>query len=133
MYADGLQLDILSGKINMNFGSIFENAIAQQLTAGGYPLYYYNSNRQGEVDFLIEYQGYVLPIEVKSGKNYQRHAALNHVLNNPRYDIPYGVVFTTENLRVEGNVFYYPIYMTGLFQRNQITEDMVYEVDLSGL
>ena len=37
---------------NMNFGAIFENAIAQQLTAGGYPLYYYNSNRQGEVDFL---------------------------------------------------------------------------------
>ena len=133
MYADGLQLDILSGKINMNFGSIFENAVAQQLTAGGYPLYYYNSNRQGEVDFLIEHQGHVLPIEVKSGKNYQRHAALNHVLNNPRYDIPYGIVLTTENLRIEEKVFYYPIYMAGFFQRNPITEDMVYEVDLSGL
>ena len=58
---------------------------------------------------------------------------LNHVLNNPRYDIPYGVVLTTDNLRVEENVFYYPIYMAGLFQRNPITEDMVYEVDLSGL
>lgn len=72
MYADGLQLKILNNEADINFGAIYENAIAQELHAHGFELYYFNSKKQGELDFVIEYQGSVLPIEVKSGKDYTR-------------------------------------------------------------
>ena len=54
---------------NLNAGGIYENAVAQELAAKGFDLYYYNSNRLGELDFVIEYNGNALPIEVKSGKD----------------------------------------------------------------
>lgn len=63
MYADGLQLKILRKELDLNFGAIYENAIAQELKAHGFDLYYFQSKKQGELDFLIEYQGKVLPIE----------------------------------------------------------------------
>lgn len=69
MYADGLQIKILGKEKEINFGAIYENAVAQELRAHGFDLYYFNSKKQGELDFMIEYQGEVLPIEVKSGKS----------------------------------------------------------------
>lgn len=72
MYADGIQMKILMNEMNMNYGAIYENVVAQELKCHGFDLYYYNNNRLGELDFLVEYQGKVLPIEVKSGKDYGR-------------------------------------------------------------
>ena len=74
MYADGLQLRILKKEIDINFGSIYENAVAQELRAHGFELFYFQSKKQGELDFILEYQGDALPIEVKSGKGYARNA-----------------------------------------------------------
>ena len=85
MYADGLQIRILNKEVDINVGSIYENAVAQELYAHGFELYYFNSKKQGELDFVIEYEGYPLPIEVKSGKNYMRHPALNNVMQNKSY------------------------------------------------
>ena len=64
---------------DINYGAVYENATAQELTAHGFNRYYFNSRKQGELDFLIERNGEVLPIEIKSGKDYTRHAALNTV------------------------------------------------------
>lgn len=64
MYADGLQIRILNKEVDINFGSIYENAVAQELYAHGFELYYFNSKKQGELDFVIEYEGYPLPIEI---------------------------------------------------------------------
>lgn len=88
-YADGIQLRILSGDVNINFGAVYENAVAQELHAQGFEdLYYFNSKKQGEVDFLIEgIDGTPIPIEVKSGKDYEKHNALNNLLSNADYDI----------------------------------------------
>lgn len=63
-YSQGIQLKIISGDDKLNYGAIFENYIAQELTACEHDLYYYNNKKRGELDFLIEYDGEVLPIEV---------------------------------------------------------------------
>ena len=57
--------------------------LAQELRAHGFDLYYFNNKKQGELDFVMEYQGEILPIEVKSGKDYMRHRALDNVFEKP--------------------------------------------------
>ncbi len=132
MYADGLQLRILKRELDINFGAVYENAVAQELKCQGFDLYYFQSKKQGELDFLIEYQGRILPIEVKSGKAYARHRALDQVLRTESYGIGEAVVLSNENIRVKDNVFYCPIYLTGLFQKRQ-EEELLYRIDLSVL
>ncbi len=132
MSMDGIQLRILSGDANINFGAVYENVVAQELKAHGFDLYYFNSKKQGELDFLIEDKGAVLPIEVKSGKDFTRHAALSQVLSNERYDIPKAYVFHNGNVSVNGKVIYYPIYMMMFLQKNKL-EDMIYKADFSVL
>ncbi|MDD6071006.1 MAG: AAA family ATPase [Clostridiales bacterium] len=133
MYADGLQLKILNKEKDINFGAIYENAIAQELKVQGFDLYYFQSKKQGELDFIIEYRGKVLPIEVKSGKSYARHQALDNVLSNEQYGIDEAIVFCNENIRVESGVFYCPIYLAGLLKKEESMEDMIYSIDLSVL
>lgn len=133
MYADGLQMKILMNEVSINFGSIYENVVAQELKCHGFDLYYYNNNRQGELDFLVEYKGAVLPIEVKSGKDYERHAALTNCLNNNRYDIPKAYVFCNDNIKEKDKVVYYPIYMITFLQKEGPEQEMIYKLDLSVL
>ena len=133
MYSDGLQLRILKGEKDINFGSVYENVVAQELQTHGFELYYYNSKKQGELDFLIEQSGVVLPIEVKSGKGYTRHAALNNVLSTGNYAIPQGIVLCNENVQVVENIVYYPIYMGMFLQKEEEQEEMIYKPDFSAL
>ena len=129
MYADGLQIRILNKEKDINFGAIYENAVAQELKMQGFDLYYFNSKKQGELDFVIEYQGNVLPIEVKSGKSYTRHNALNNVLSTQRYGIEQAIVFCNENIHKKGNITYMPVYMAGMLKK-ETTEDYFYSLDL---
>ena len=131
-YADGIQLRLLTDAKSINFGSVYENAIAQELSAHGFDLYYFNSKRQGELDFVIEKNGAVVPIEVKSGKDYHRHNALSNVLSNQNYQIPEAVVFSNENFSQSEKVMYLPVYMA-MFIEKQPPVDITYKVDLSGL
>ena len=134
--AKGIQLKILSGEVNINYGSIYENVVAQELLSHGYSsLYYFNSKKQGELDFLLETRdGIVLPVEVKSGKDYQLHAALTNVLGNEQYNTKKGVVLCNDNLSRDGNILNIPIYMVMfLKQEGRIDESMILKPDLSGL
>ena len=113
-----IQMKLFAKEKQINYGAIFENVVAQELTAHGFgELYYFNSKKQGEVDFLIEYKGNVLPLEVKSGKDYKIHSALNNLLSNEDYDIPQAVVLCNGNVNQVGKVLYLPIYMVMLFKR----------------
>lgn len=76
-----IQFALLNGDASVNWGSILGNAVAQQLLANGFPLRYFNSVRHGEVDFVVEKNGKVLPVEVKSRKSFKLHAPLNNVLD----------------------------------------------------
>lgn len=132
MYEDGLQLKILSREKDINFGAIYENVAAQELKAHGFELYYFNSKKQGELDFVIEYKGNVLPLEIKSGKAYTRHNALDNVLKDERYAIPQALVFCNENISTVDKIVYLPIYMIG-FLENEKIDEYIYSIDLSAL
>ena len=132
MYVDGLQLKILNREKDINFGAIYENAAAQELKAHGFELYYFNSKKQGELDFVIEYKGNVLPLEIKSGKAYTRHNALDNVLKDERYAVPQALVFCNENISTVDKIVYLPIYMIG-FLENEKIDEYIYSIDLSAL
>ena len=129
MYADGLQIKILNKEKDINFGSVYENAIAQELKMQSFELYYFNSKKQGELDFVIEYEGNILPIEVKSGKNYARHNALDNVLSTSRYQIERAIVFCNENIHKKDKIVYMPVYMAGMLKK-ETKEDYIYSLDL---
>ena len=127
-YMDGIQLRILNGETDINFGSVYENAIAQEFTAHGFPLFYYSSREHGEVDFIVERMGKVLPVEVKSGKHYQRHRALNRMMGVPDYAIPEAVVLDDAALKAESRVCYAPVYMAMFLEHETLPEKMPYEI-----
>jgi Predicted ATPase (AAA+ superfamily) len=131
-YAEGIQMRIIKGDKDINFGSIYENAVAQELVAHGIAPYYYNNKKRGELDFVIELDGKVLPIEVKSGKDYETHRALSNVMDCEEYDLPEAVVFNNDNLRVAGKIVYAPIYMAMFLAKNNVAPTF-YKVDISGL
>lgn len=131
-YADGIQLRIINGDKDINFGSVYENAVAQELVASGFTPYYYNNKKRGELDFLIQESDSVLPIEVKSGKDYDSHRALSNVLDCREFDIKEAIVFSGHNLSVSGPIVYAPIYMT-MFLRRDIPLPTHYKIDLTAL
>lgn len=131
-YAEGIQLRIISGDKSINFGSVFENAVAQELVAHGIDVYYYNNKKRGELDFVIELAGKVLPIEVKSGKDYEIHRALTNIMDCSEYEIPESIIFNNDNINVRGKYIYAPIYMV-MFIEKKNDAPTYYKVDLSGL
>jgi predicted AAA+ superfamily ATPase len=133
MYMDGIQLKLLNRENDINFGFVYGNSAAQEMKAHGYDLYYFNSKKQGELDFVIERGGDVLPIEIKSGKDYQRHAALDNVLGNKDYAIPTAFVFQNDNVSVNDRIVYLPIYMLMFLQKEDISTPQIYKLNLDGL
>lgn len=135
MYGGDIQVRLLSS-LNVNYGASYENLVAQELYAHGlaidHDLFYFNSKKQGELDFIVEYQGEVLPIEVKSGKNFERHRALNNIMDNEEYAIPKALVLCQDNIQVKGRLVYLPIYMLMFFQHDS-NDDLTYHIDLTGL
>ena len=116
-YPNVIAMDVIEGSRSVNFGAVYENAVAQELKSAGYELCYYNNNRKGEVDFLIETgAGSIIPIEVKSGKDYKLHTALNNLLGTQEYAIDEAYVLSEHNVsreeRLGKSVYYLPLYMT---------------------
>jgi uncharacterized protein len=104
---------VLDDKVSINLGSVYEAVVAEELKAHGHSLYYYDNKAKGEVDFLLnDYDNLsVLPIEVKSGKDYTVHSALSAFLSNPDYNIKNGIVLSNErNVYTENGITYMPVY-----------------------
>lgn len=131
-YSLQTKMAILNKEQSINNGSLFENAVAQELLSKGFKLYYFNSKKQGELDFLIELDGEVLPIEVKSGKDYKKHSALNNVMNDLNYDIPEAYILNQNNIEIKDKLIYLPIYML-MFIENDEIKNPIYKLDLKGL
>lgn len=121
IYGKSCKLKIVNKESDINKGAVFENVVAQELHAHGYPLYYYNSKKFGEIDFIVEQNGKSLPIEVKSGKAYNKHSALNNLMNAKEYGIEEAFIFTNDNVKIEGKLNYLPIYMV-MFLRDEPME-----------
>ena len=127
-YMNGIQLKLLNGETDINFGSIFENFVAQELFAHGFTPKYYNSSKHGEIDFVVEHDGHVVPIEVKSGKHYARHSALSRLTSDPEYDLPQAYVFNDKSWKSADRIMYLPIYITSLLKPTALPEKMIYEI-----
>lgn len=104
---------VLEDVRSINLGSVYESVVAQELRAHGHKLFYYDNRKQGEIDYLIDDHIAMSahPIEVKSGKDYTAHSALNNLLKNPDYHIQRGTVISNERkIYQEGKVTYMPVY-----------------------
>lgn len=110
---------ILETVRSINLGALYETVVASELKALGHSLFYYDNRNNGEVDFLIDdYENLaVLPIEVKSGRDYTVHSAIDKFLNNPDYPVKRGVVLSNDReIRDVGKITYYPIYFAMFFR-----------------
>ncbi len=137
-YASGIQMKMLNDEVSVNNGAIYENLVAQELVAhgfGGYEhcVYYFSNKRQGELDFILEQEGKVVPIEVKSGKDYERHHALNNVVGNPDYAIARAYVLCNGNMKTRDKIIYAPIYMTMFIEKKQLVKNQIFHLDMTGL
>ena len=104
---------ILDSEKSINLGTVYESVVASELKAHGHKLYYYDNRNKGEVDYLIDdYDELsVVPIEVKSGKDYTIHSALNNFVSNESYNIKKAVVLSNEReVTHKGKITYLPIY-----------------------
>lgn len=131
-YSDQVKIAILNKEKSINNGALFENVVAQELLAKGFNLYYFNNKKQGELDFVIELDGKVTPLEIKSGKDYKKHCALENVLKDKNYEIEKAYIFSEANIETKDQKIYMPIYMI-MFLRNTQLKNTIYKIDLRGL
>ena len=131
-YTTAVKMAILNKKSGINNGALFENAVAEELLFLGYDMYYFNNKRQGELDFVIERNGSITPLEIKSGKDYKRHSALNNVLSNEEYNIKEAYIFSEGNVETTEKRIYMPIYMI-MFLAEDSMNNTIYRINLDGL
>lgn len=128
-----LQFALLQGDVSVNLGSVLENMMAQQLRCNGFELHYFHGTKYGEIDFVVQQGSRVLPIEVKSGKDYEQHRALDNVLAVAEWGLTEAYVLCRGNLQKQGAVTYLPWYCVMFLQQETPPDTLHYEVDLSGL
>lgn len=117
---------ILDDVRSINLGSVYESVVAQELRAHGHKLFYYDNRKQGEVDYMIDDHTAmsVHPIEVKSGKDYTVHSALNNLLKNPDYNIQAATVISNEReIYQKGKVTYMPVYFVMFMELDTLQAD----------
>ena len=118
---------VLNDELSVNLGSVYESVVAAELKAHGHELFYYDNKAKGEVDYIVDdYKNLsVLPIEVKSGKDYQIHRALNAFAANEDYNIKRGIVLSNEReVHSKGIITYLPIYYV-MFLEHRTPEQLI--------
>ena len=133
MSLENIQFEILQGNLSINMGGILENAFAELLKANGFALRYLNKKNIGELDFVVQQNDEVMPIEIKSGKDYKTHAALNNALKVKEWNFKKGIVFCMDNIQKTEKITYLPWYLVMFLKQNNHDESMIVNVDLSGL
>lgn len=125
MSMENVQFEILRHNLEVNMGSIVENIVAQILTANEFELYYYDKKNFGELDFVVQKGADVIPIEIKSGDDFTKHAAINHVLAKGDWNIKKGIVFCKGNFFESENLLYAPLYSLMFFKQDSIKKNLV--------
>ena len=118
---------VLNDEKSVNLGSVYESVVASELIAHGYKLFYYDNRSKGEVDYLIDDYNSLsaVPIEIKSGKDYTVHSALNTFVQNEDYHIKKAYVLSNERtVTHNGKITYLPIYYIMFFKNTPDTEDL---------
>lgn len=131
-YPAETKLELINKNSEVNNGAHFENAVAQQLTANGLEPYFCKKKNIWELDVLVEMDGKVVPIEVKSGKAYKAHKSLDNFMKISDYHIEKAYVLSVANMEQEGSVVYLPIYMCYLLKERKIGK-LIVDLDMEGL
>ena len=119
---ENIQFDLLMGNVEINMGSILENAFAQN-----------DSKKIGELDFVLQKGLHTELVEIKSGNNYKKHLAMDHAMKVEQWEFEQSIVFSKSNVEKEADVLYLPWYMILFFMQEKEPEKLIYEIDLSGL
>lgn len=100
--------ELLKGKLGLFKGAIYENIAAQTLRYMNKECYYFEPNTTSEIDFIIYYEGHIVPLEVKAGKN-TRSISFNHFVE--KYNSQIAIRFSKKNISVKDNILYLPLYL----------------------
>lgn len=106
---------LLDNETSVNLGAVYECVVAMELKSLGHSLFYYDNKKYGEVDFLIDDYAMlsVVPIEVKSGKDYRVHSSLSRFVTTEEYGIKEGIVLSNSgDIHFDGKIRYLPVYMS---------------------
>lgn len=120
---------VLGEERSVNLGALYETVVATELLAHGYKLFYYDNRNKGEVDYLIDdYKSLsTIPIEVKSGRDYRIHSALNTFVNNEDYGVQQAYVFSNEReISHKGRITYLPVYFVMFFTNIPQEDDILF-------
>lgn len=120
---------VLDDEKSINLGSVYETVVASELIAHGHKLFYYDNRNKGEVDYLIDDYNSLsaVPIEVKSGKDYTIHSALNAFVLNEDYHIKKAFVVSNERAVMQnGKITYIPIYYIMFFNADSSGEKLTF-------
>lgn len=133
----GLNINtVLQDERSINLGTVYESVVAQELRAHGFKLYYYDNKKKGEVDFLInDYSTtQVLPLEIKSGKDYKEHSALSKFLDEKEYNIHQAIVFSNEpRVWQDKGIWYMPIYYIMFLQLSKAEQIILPRLEMPTL
>ena len=130
---ENIQFDILSGNVEINMGSILENVMAQQLKSNGFRLNYFDSKKYGELDFVVQNGMHTDLVEIKSGKDYKSHPALNKIRAVENWKTGSSYVFCRGNVEESAGIAYMPWYMIMFLKAAQPPKDLTFQVDIGGL
>lgn len=131
-YPAKTKFELINKNGEVNNGAHFENVVAQQLLSNGFEPYYFKKKNIGEIDFLIEMSGKVVPVEVKSGKTYKSHKALDNLINMTDYHIEKAYVLSIGNIETKDKITYLPIYLCYLLKEKNLGK-MIIDLDFSDL
>lgn len=113
---------VMNDRLSVNLGSVYETVVASELKAHGIKqLFYYDNKAHGEVEFILDDydNAAVLSIEVKSGKDYTIHRALNTFLSNPDYRVRQAYVLSNaREISQKGCLTYLPVYFSMFIKEN---------------
>ena len=133
----GLNINaVLQDERSINLGTVYESVVAQELRAHGFKLYYYDNKKKGEVDYLVnDYSTtQVLPLEIKSGKDYKEHSALSKFLDEKEYNIHQAIVFSNEpRVWQDKGIWYMPIYYIMFLQKSQAEQIILPKLEMPTL
>ena len=130
-YPDCVSKELLNMNLEneINNGALFENYIAQEFISNNITPYYYKNKKIGEIDFMVEYDNQIIPLEIKSGKDFKLHKALDKLLDTREYEIKKAYILAPTNIEVDDRNIYLPIYMAGFFGDNK-PEDIIIDLNI---
>lgn len=123
---------IFQGDVEINMGGILENMFAQAIRSRDLNLFYFDSKKNYELDFLVQNQDHVDVLEIKSGKYYRKHASLDKSLAMPDWKLENAYVFCKGNVEREGTILYLPLYMIMFYDQQRFGE-IIWKPDFSAL